>query len=151
MTKADVDLDPGVFFHEGLEALATLPVFWRYGPWVYVRQRMTLAFRPKGDRPRIDYEVPLGECGDPAGFADWVAQLAEKSWVTERDLGWFARAVDELIGIPRGEEREDVREHLRENVHPRLVRRPFDPEAFNRTVRKSRAAKAKKLGRRNVL
>ncbi len=58
------------------------------------------------DRPRLvlvhvaaRYEVDLERAGDAAAAPDWIAQLADKTWITDQALGELVRCMDWCLGF----------------------------------------------------
>ena len=67
----------------------------KWGPWTYDAKRKVLTHD-------IDntYEIDVEEIeGNPEELADWLAQLAEKSWMDATAMGHFVYALDEVINL----------------------------------------------------
>lgn len=45
------------------------------------------------------YYVPISSLRIPSEVLDWLAQLNEKSWMTDKILADFVRAVDIVVGL----------------------------------------------------
>lgn len=45
------------------------------------------------------YYIDLVRLGTPGDILDWLAQLVEKSWVTDKILADFVHAVDTAVGL----------------------------------------------------
>lgn len=69
-----------------------------WGPWVYHAATRELGYRD-GERQRETYWVDLDRCRSGGEVLDWIAQLEEKAWLTETDLGHFVRALNDVVGL----------------------------------------------------
>jgi hypothetical protein len=46
------------------------------------------------------YDIPVDEIiGKPGRLADWMAQLAEKSWMDATSMGHFVYAIDQIVDL----------------------------------------------------
>ena len=83
--------------------------------WKLDREAMVL--RHEGSHPGERYEVYLGECLSLRQAHDWIAQAAEKGWVSDEVLGDLWRTLHALVGRWRGEEHITL-EELRMRLAP---------------------------------
>lgn len=65
----------------------------RWGNWQFDEENLNLVYEPH------DYPIDLETCRNSAEVMDWIAQLSEKTWCTNADLGDLVRALDEVFGL----------------------------------------------------
>ncbi|MBM2826472.1 MAG: hypothetical protein HW403_536 [Dehalococcoidia bacterium] len=85
-----------------------------WGPWRYNRDNLTLEFW-RGQKLR--YYVDLERCRNSAEILDWVAQVSDKSWASDADVGQLVRALNGLL-------------HLQNNICSSGVDHEIDPKVI---------------------
>ena len=69
----------------------------KWGPWHLRRETLELLYIDA--RGCQEYAVDLEDCYNSASTLDWVAQVAEKSWVSSADIGDLVLALNDVIGL----------------------------------------------------
>lgn len=69
-----------------------------WGPWTYHKETETLTYNFTS---RDAYEIPIDEIKNlpTSELPDWLAQLADKSWMDESKMGHFVYALHSIIGL----------------------------------------------------
>lgn len=69
----------------------------KWGLWTYDAQLQTLTITIGA----MDYEIPVDEIkqSPTSELPDWLAQLADKTWMTPEHMGNFVYALNEIIGL----------------------------------------------------
>lgn len=62
-----------------------------WGNWQYDAKWMVLTFLPE------DYEIDLEECTTSAQLLDWIFQISNKTWMTEKDRSDMLLALNDLL------------------------------------------------------
>jgi hypothetical protein len=71
----------------------------RWGNWHYDKKQNVLRYvRPNGSEL---YELPLDEATTAAQVLDWIMQLREKSWLSDRDIRDVLTAFRDLLNPQR--------------------------------------------------
>lgn len=82
----------------------------RWGHWVYrvppsaptnaaiVYENVSARLAAPGDLNEF-YYVYMRDCVTSEQRQAWLAQLAEKRWITDEDLGRFVRALEAIMGL----------------------------------------------------
>jgi hypothetical protein len=68
---------------------------WRYNPFAFTLEYALEYVDP--DRPAHVYQISLEDCKRAAGLLNWIFHLRIKTWVTDKVMADFLRAVDDLF------------------------------------------------------
>ena len=90
-----------------------------WGRWRYDAENMVLE-----DTQGWGYWIPLQDIKDSASVLNWLAQLYEKNWTTDKDIGNLFDAFDDLFGGLQSKicgfginQHFDLIDHLRKTNH----------------------------------
>lgn len=90
-------------------------------PWKFDAKAISLVFEPGESGDGYDYDIDLEKCTSSAEVLDWIAQVAQKSWVDDAALGSLVRKLDRLLDLQAtlcggGEDHQlDPVDHLRKS------------------------------------
>lgn len=66
----------------------------RWGRWTLDKDALALSL---AEGTQDEYEVDLERCTKSAEVLDWIMQVAGKTGVSEEDLGYLVRAINDLL------------------------------------------------------
>lgn len=69
----------------------------KWGHWHLRLETLELVYR--NDSGFAEYVLDLEDCYDCASTMDWVAQVEDKEWTSEADVGALVSALNDLIGL----------------------------------------------------
>jgi hypothetical protein len=71
----------------------------KWGPWTLNLGEMRLEYSKKfAHSDKIQrYGIDLDRCNNSSQILDWIAQLSQKQWLSNEDLGHLVRAFDEIF------------------------------------------------------
>jgi len=98
----------------------------KWGHWKYNPDNLTLEFKKiVGGRHVNYYEVDLEQCKNSAQILDWIFQIKEKSWCSDKDIADLLRAFNDLMqGVQSKvcsggiDKKFDFKKYLIEQVNP---------------------------------
>jgi len=101
-------------------------------PWEFDKKTLTLNLYetlPNGVE-RLEYQVDLERCANPAQVLDWIMHISEKSWATDRVLASLVRDLYLYLGpkICFGAGTTDVRATIRKQIPKANVMRGKRPK-----------------------
>jgi len=100
----------------------------QWGYWKYNPNNLTLEIAKKGAYPKSNpYYVDLEQCNTSAEMLDWIFQLKNKTWCSDKDIADLLRAFDDLMDTVQGKvcsgginRRFNFKKHLLKNINPIL-------------------------------
>jgi hypothetical protein len=69
----------------------------KWGYWKYNPNNFTLQFSKTVGDDRSYYEVDLERCNTSAEILDWIFQVKNKMWCSDKDIADLLRAFDDLM------------------------------------------------------
>jgi hypothetical protein len=98
----------------------------KWGHWKYNPGNLTLEFKKTVGGRYVDYyEVDLEQCKNSAQILDWIFQVKNKQWCSDKDIADLLRAFDDLAEMVQSkvcsdgiDRKFDFKKHLIEQVNP---------------------------------
>lgn len=102
----------------------------QWGHWKYNPNNLTLAFRKRVGDDETYYEVDLERCNTSAEMLDWIFQIKNKNWCSDKDIADLLRAFDDLMDTVQDKicsgginGRFNVKKHLLKQITPILKKK----------------------------